>query len=175
MKKLLIGFSIVLASTMSQAAYMYWQLDSEDTQFGHNADGKYTFNGHEITDAQVWIVNGDDKEKLTSYWQGGEEATSITPSDATYYIALDDTKNYGAYSFYVELTGYDSVYGEGNTGVIGSTAEPVKYADMAGYITDSLTVPPAMWTGGTMAVPEPTSGLLMMMGLALFSLNRRKE
>lgn len=174
MKKLLIGFSIVLASTMSHAAYMYWQLDEYDEQFASDK-GVYTFNGHEITDAQVWMVNGDEKTQLISYWQDGTVATGIKPSDATYYIALDDMKDYGAYSFYVELTGYDSAVYGANTGVIGSTAEPVKYADMAGYITKSLTVPPAIWTGGAYAVPEPTSGLLMMMGLALLSLKRRKE
>lgn len=79
-----------------------------------------------------------------------------------------------------DVTGYESFYVE----LINSSGEAIArsgtelYADLAsnGYIAEGASeVAMATWhPSGYKAVPEPTSALLMMMGVAFLGLKRRK-
>lgn len=165
MKKIIIGLAIAVMSVTAQAAYLYWQVDSSDF------DGKLNNNGGEVIGANVYYSNATNP----AYGDG----TFLTRGEVDFGSPFQiDVGSLGeGYSFYIELIGYDSkVYGDG-TGVVGQS-EWATYKSLAdaGSITTSLDIPSIpVWHGSAYAVPEPTSGLLMMMGLALLSLKRRKE
>lgn len=74
-------------------------------------------------------------------------------------------------SFYVELFNYTD--GVANSVAVGST---MSYSELAamGAISDTLLEIPTAWTGGPYSVPEPTSAVLMLLGLAGLALKRRK-
>lgn len=164
MKKIIIGLAIAVMSVTAQAAYLYWQVDSSD------------FAGHlstteEVIGANVYYSNAEN----LVYGEG----TFLTRGEVGFGSPFQiDVGSLGeGYSFYIELIGYDSkVYGEG-TGVVGQS-EWATYTSLAdaGSITTSLDIPSILvWHGTAYSAPEPTSGLLLMMGLALLSLKRRKE
>ena len=87
---------------------------------------------------------------------------------------LSDLKGYGSvdYSFYVELynAAGDSVY----------KTQAVSYNSLlsSGYIaTGGVLTPAVLATGGFngAAVPEPTSGVLLLIGGAMLALRRRRR
>lgn len=184
MKKLLLGFAFVLASTAANAAYLYWQIDTSQFETREiNSATTYWFNGHQIS--AVRIANATDhgyvgEEDFVSF-ADPLTAASVPIGTAVQYsggdVLVAAVAESGSYSYYVEIVGYDSaVYGEG-TGVIGVSSEYLTYADSHGKIVDTLDTiasVPTAWTGGTYAAPEPTSGLLLLVGASLLALKRRK-
>ena len=78
------------------------------------------------------------------------------------------------YSFIVELGNIDS----SDNWTTVATSAATAYSDLGNYIHQSLDVNPqsaAVWMPGSFqAVPEPSGGLLTMMGLALLALRRKR-
>ena len=78
------------------------------------------------------------------------------------------------YSFIVELGNIDS----SDNWTTVATSAATAYSDLGNYIHQSLDVNPqsaAVWTPGSFqAVPEPSGGLLTMMGLAFLALRRKR-
>lgn len=174
MKKILVLVALGFAALGSQAAYLYWQLDSSVGLEAKDSGG-YTFNGHDFAYAQIKASDGN---VLTSTYVDGSaiEGTINAPGKTKYVVDVSSYKD-SSCVFYVELIGYDSaVYGS-NTGVIGVTEENTYTYEVlknAGYIGTNLISIPVAWHGGTVAAPEPTSGLLMLLGVAALGLKRRK-
>ncbi len=191
MKKFIVGFALVMAAMSSQASYLYWQITStEQTSFSNG-----TFNGHEIAGFRMTAVNNDTGASTVlnsyAYNPGTSSHAVITASGSpdstggayvgenTAYnvsLAADITNYQSGYSYYIEVVGYDSsVYTTGDhSGTIGISEA---YATSVGAITtdlQSVMVMPTAWTGGTYAAPEPTSGLLLLVGASLLALKRRK-
>lgn len=178
MKKVLLSFAFIAAAFAAQASYLYWQLSPEIPGLVANGTG-YTFNGHEFSYAQIVVKDGSQKTVLTSTYDDGETIEGlITKPDPYVQYAVDVSayeENQEA-SFYIELIGYDNaVYGS-SQGVIGTTdSDTYTYAALAdkGFISTTLTVIPVAWTGAV-AAPEPTSALLLLLGLAGLALKRQK-
>lgn len=171
MKKLLTFAFAVAAATMAQASYLYWQTSAETT-----------FNGHEILGYNLYANSGTGFTRVTTgILDADGDAVSLTDNGLAggYQYAIDVSKYSDTSSFYVEVIGYDeAAFGAADiAGKIGETA-PTTYADLysKGYILTSgtaLTIPNA-WTGGPVAAPEPTSAMLMLLGMAGLALKRRK-
>ena len=194
MKKVILGLAVALVALASQASFLYWQIDT--TQLSGPTAGTYSFNGHDITGVRVVAVEGGTYTwPATAASSGGSVLTTHYKTDTGSYtttenasVAIAKTKNVyadlstfvdgneTAYTYYIEIMGHDSFkYGD-SVGVIG-VSEGLTYASAAGNITESLgsfTTVPAAWTGGTYAAPEPTSGLLLLVGASLLALKRRK-
>lgn len=186
MKKILLGVVLVLATMSSQAAYLYWQVNS-DSLGAIDSQQTHTFN--------IYATNGSDTYALTSYkytWDVGEGAGSygsvsspVSSSDAAGGLYADlttydpntsanvDTYNEG-YSYYIEVTGYNSANGQ--DGWV-NRSQTLAYANASGHITTTLssmaTIPTA-WTGGTFSAPEPTGAMLLLVGGALLALKRKR-
>ena len=77
------------------------------------------------------------------------------------------------YSFIIELGNIDS----SDNWTTVATSAATAYSDLADYIYQAFDLSPspaAVWTPTTFNVPEPSGGLLTLMGVALLALRRRR-
>lgn len=168
MKKILVMAFAVVSAAVAQASYLYWQTGTGTS-----------FNGHNIYGYSMVATDGTTTTYLTPTYTDGSAVTALKTnvygSDSEYKILLDEG-TYSNYSFYVEYVGYDSAaFGQGNAGVI-AVGETMSYAALVtnGHIVPAgLTTIPTAWTGGTASAPEPSSAVLMLIGLAGLALKRR--
>lgn len=156
MKKILLGVAIALSALCSQASYLYWQVDQkqlDDAQISGNWANLYVVTTGTGSTGGTWLQKAEI----------GQQAS----------INVSSYKD-GSYSFYVEIVNYV----DGSATNTGISQAPTSYADLAekhSIIETALDVPIVnVWHGGTVAAPEPTSGLLMLLGVAALGLKRRK-
>lgn len=141
-KLLLIAFAAFCCAT-SQAAYLYWQVETDvASEWGAN-----------------YAVLHDVK---SSSIIGSSAVGTVTATDLTGYLG----------DFYIELFNYE----QGGTAESVAVSGSMSYTQLAelGAITTTLVSIPTAWTGGSYAAPEPTSALLMLIGMAGLALKRRK-
>lgn len=126
------------------------------------ADGAYTY-------LSVWGENGERADGIVLPSAEGTW-TSERPTYA-------DVSGYSAsYSFMIEIGIFDEAT---DAWVILAHSESATYQELytAGDIVDGSLVAPehAPWSGGNYSVPEPSSGLLILMGAGLLALRRRRR
>ena len=139
--------AIVGAAFSLKADIIYWMADPEpDIEF---------------TTAKLVALDGDTVVSDGYEWAGHDGVVSYAE---TGFSASDITQ----LSFFVELL-------NGNT-VVGRTSD-YNYSAVSSYIySGGMTPPPAgLWAVTDFTpVPEPTSGMLLVLGGALLALRRRK-
>ena len=177
MKKFLLAFAILGGVSAAQASYLYWQVSGvEDISY----DGiriAYTTDpsakgpdGTPTATKYLTLGYADvENDEIVELGQKAKVAGDMPMS----FVA--DVSSFGgtspSYSFFIELINYE-------TGDIKGYSEVQSYTNLAQseYIgTDLSPMSPAVgaWTGGGYSVPEPTSALLMMLGVAFLGLKRR--
>lgn len=185
MKKVLL-FAFLAAAATSQAEYLYWQVS--DTMIENNAylkehvnlsDGdtyKAIMHYGTVGEDGSWSGDGvlrDARDSGTSrpeYGLGGDGLI-----ETSYQVNLGQLDNASSYSYYIEIVKYATA---GSTAWYGvAKSETMKYQDMvnANYIGD-IAAPSALvpWTGGSFSAPEPSSAMLVLVGMALMALKRKR-
>lgn len=181
MKKMLVMFGASLFALASNAAYLYWQVDTAAVD---NYNGP---SGFEFVDGQSYfkLVRSDGKYFDTesdssgaTYGASGLVQDGKADSGVQYYSVGDNIVNGSTYSYYVEM--YN------NSGDVIARSAPSTSSDItAAYSasarqTASLSEIPvtdiSTWhVGGFRAVPEPTSAILMLFGVAMLGLKRKNR
>ena len=192
MKKLLIAMAAVVAAVAVQAATVKW--DSAIMYTVASADGgnttttisgsAYTATLYTLTETQynsylasyndngnmkaVYDALNGESGKTMKLGRGGNFTTSTTAN-------VDDTV-YGAVIFTTKATfdGVEKDFYIANiaSGTVGSDSGITIGNLSSVYLGENAASGTA--TGGWQAVPEPTSGLLMLVGLAGLALRRKR-
>lgn len=164
MKKLMIIMAVVLAATVSQAASFCWK-----TSGIKGVEGSDLFTGTAILTA---YANGTTD--VIGTWTQTITDGKVNNSTSGYTISSDD---------FVGGTSYDFIF-VATTKVNGQ--EYTYTSTTKTYSAQATSTPSLSWfaanhttgTGinanGWAAVPEPTSGLLMLLGIAGLALRRRR-
>lgn len=164
MKNLFKSFAVCVAFLVAapvSAGTLYWQVQDQDTEFD-----------------EAWLVyenpDGTGKGDIEGVASQLPEKTStaLTQTDLSMF------ENSG-YLFYVELVNY-STGSEENNWVV-ATGNKNGYQDLvsSGYIATGLNDANAVKSFASaqnfMSAPEPSSGLLLLMGGAILALRRRRQ
>ena len=162
MKKVILSFAIAMVAVVTNAEFLNWTVGS-------------TFKG---------LNSGSDYDSAKIYYtttansnSGGTYLDSIgkTPGVSSIDISEIDKSNLG---FYIEVYNYDVSTGYGDA---VAKSDYYSYSSLVGTkaITTSAlaaaSIAYAFNGSGVQATPEPTSGLLLLMGFAMLGLKRKKE
>ena len=200
MKKIIFAMAVVAAAASTHASYLYWQIGSDDIAAANTASGQ-TVQGVRIyalnntTGEQTFLKlgyadSGTDSFKYVDGTDGGANSYAVSAPVGGPLLADVTSFASGDYSFYVELINNDvaawksnlsSAYGTADFAgqlVSSGTDDPITYTGLSdkGFIGNDLSpVSMAVWHGGAAysSVPEPTSAMLVLFGLAGLALRRR--
>ena len=163
-KSLVACTALVLASSVS-AGTLYWQAEAASAE--QNFDTAFLV----VSDKEGNVVNSSlaDADALPGTSPSKTEVTQAT---------LDDYES-DAYLFYVEMCNYNSATESYD---VVATGYKYGYGDLVsqGYVATGAidaTTAKANAAAGNLgsSVPEPSSGLLLLMGGALLALRRRRQ
>ena len=184
MKKLMMLAGAMIASLTVSAAQVTWSSGTITLQGGTQAGkGDVTAYLFELTKAEYDALSAD---KVYDTYKG-----SLTSADATKSSTAKGVAN---------LSGKTTTYGQGDTAyaailyvssdssyAIGNLASYTFDSSMDGGVSDLASKlggdngagTPISWSsttgGGSGGVPEPTSGLLLLVGGAMLALRRKQK
>ena len=185
MKKLMIALAVAVIAAIGNAASVNWQSGTVLEPGGAVANKTVT--------AYLWVIDATTYDTLAANTTGsamseavyaaygsktGDAYTSKTTSKKGAADLTDDSKDYAASSsayaaiLYTYGTGDDLQY-MGNVGkVTFESAMDVDSGKMSVYLLGDTNKGSTAWS--TAAVPEPTSGLLLLLGMAGLALKRKR-
>ena len=186
MKKLITAFAAITLGLSANAAAMNWSTDMVADPSGNYAMGEgyismylFTINAETYTALTSGVADGDISSKVWGAYKG-----SLASANAKYvddgsmmFTLADGAASYGAgdTAYGVFVMTYDT--GDGVSHYKGNVGSYTFEADVDGALNsmDSVVFGSNGSTAlGWTAVPEPTSGLLMLVGLAGLALRRRR-
>ena len=172
MKKLMIAAAIVCAAAVSQAASMSWKVLTDAT--GETVYICSTGSGFASLADIIAAEYGTAGNTGTTTTSGRAPATWTGAEGVATGISLDDVGMQTFYAVVVDSSGkgYYAIAGSGEVYTTSSSPE-VGLVDMAATIAGGNYTP---WAGGPgpEPVPEPTSAMLLLLGVAGLALRRKQ-
>ena len=171
MKKTILLAALIGATGAFADSYLYWMVNTADSSL----DSNYSYVRVYDTASGTYLTPIYDGSFDYAYTQAKGESglNKATIEDAAewgegFFASLSGIETSSA-SFVVELFNESGTWLAQSAALSGSAA--------AGYIYNGgISAPPAVpWTAGSFAIPEPTSGLLMLLGIAGLALRRKRE
>ena len=185
MKKLLTLATVALAACAVNAASFTWGFTSDSIQdsSGNYIDGgtAFLYLGTASTSGTTLNIDGltliATAGQNAEYWYGNMDTSALSSSDAlpsttagqAYTLILVETSGLTTADGYAG--NYIAVTGSSRQDSIPGAGETTYYAS---FVNDTAFTA-SSWTSGTIeSVPEPTSGLLMLLGMAGLALRRKR-
>ena len=170
MKKLIAICAVALSMGSFADSYLYWMV-SDSTSW--DVSPAPTYNA-----ARIAYANGDGSSTgyLTLYSINAESiGTSIgfDAEDGTGSLYAGLVTYTEGYSYYIELLNDSTVVGKSSTLAYSEAANNILASISQTDIQSSATAWAPNFTA-TSAVPEPTSGMLLLFGLAGLALRRKR-
>ena len=164
MKKAILIAAVLAGAVMARAEgenayqYLYWQVTADNV-----ADN--------VADYNTAYFCLEDGEVISAYqWASPQTAGSRVNSE---YVGTTDLSAYSGQSFYVELA-----YWDGTSDTVVGNSGSYTFAQLGQYMTSVSPATSGIPTQGVftpyISVPEPTSGLLMLLGIAGLALRRKR-
>ncbi len=182
MKKIMIALVAVALATVSQAASFNWMTSGTNAaKTFYGPDGSSTIAGSTVYLLEASVVS---QASLVEGIRGGKTIGDFTTASSaildTNSRLAQKTFDYGTagntYNFYMAIIDGDNVFVSDAKEVAAQQADTVAVS-FSGIktATQSLKADGAYaGAGWYAAVPEPTSGLLMLLGIAGLALRRRR-
>ena len=177
MKKIIVMMAVAIAAVCSHAATVTWSAANIQPDPTGNTSFEYLVyivdnSAVAQSDMAGYLANGDTSYLSMALASGVTAKTSAT-ADTAKLASLKSTDTYasGDSATYYHVILNDSALEDASYFQVSSTKTGTVTA--AGALTMGFgTQAGNTWTA--MAVPEPTSGLLMLVGLAGLALRRRR-
>lgn len=205
MRKLFLAFSLLLASTCAVRAgdesVLWWMFDETTPINDINGSGAtFTIDtlvgrgdaeGKTVNAIRIGAYDGDTLLGYLTINDGGGNnlpyysvpTLDFDNPDAPSWDAGPTYANLGSYatepgvSFMIELGNWDASLGAGKEWQILAHSDRETMANLKEFLDvgdfDKHTT--LAWTGGSYSVPEPSSGLLILIGAGLLALRRRRR
>jgi len=185
MKNILTVFAVFALTATANASYLYWTV--QDSYTMENTGAKYTYNPDKVGSASegnfaygtIHVVDNNVDTAITSGVLG-PDGTAIT-GNTTPGMYVIDISSYGeSAAYYVEVIAYNSSWEASQVGTTGT----LTYNDLvsSGAVTTSESLVPVdpvavrnTWHGAGANAPEPTSAMLMLLGVAGLALRRKQR
>jgi len=172
MKRFLFGLIIAATFSVQAETYLYWMID---TAAARSAGFDYKAAKLVASQSSTWSWAAD-ANYLSPY--GSDGAVSVTKQQ----IADADGMGDGFYSalgsdttgrtYFIELLA--------DSGSVLAYSEGLSYASASSYLSSLTQFDPgasSLWTASTFTtapIPEPTSGMMLLLGVAALALRRRR-
>lgn len=191
MKKLIIAAAVACAAAMSYAAAANWSATADSIHNGTGVEDVYWSGTAYIFDASIMTQSalfdifaaGTAIGSSTSGYVGTGTVDDGALSGATWsYGEQGDGKTY---NYFFALVDTDKIYLSqtvGKTPNASATAKPVGFGEQYGWdsgatLPNSYSLPTEGFSSAGLwaaPVPEPTCGLLVLLGVAGLALRRRR-
>ena len=179
MKKLMIAAAIVCAAALSHGSAVSWGVD-----WVYSDDGK-SINTYEYgSTVNYWIVNlgtSTDTSGLSVDASGNlVGGTAVAGGTGSFTEAGEDklegysVSDNGSYLAMVIYDADNKLYGVSNAAEIKGIAVDPAPTDADKITFTNITTVDGDYMVASQAVPEPTSGLLLLLGVAGLALRRRR-
>ena len=187
MKKLLIVLGAVAIATVSQAASFSWKTQTGQAVYQAGTSTKagsvtaYLFNADVVSRAALVAAFIDTGKGLTDFASLSSKATSASGTIASTSFTASPLSEETTLTAYFAIISGDNIFVSAEvSGAYQATSTTPLYFSPSTASKAAVTE----WTTGTSsvataggwytAVPEPTSGLLMLIGMAGLALRRRR-